>query len=1124
MSVATNGGSTAPLSNAAMEMHSILQRLQSTDNAVRGAAETEYNRATEMKGLCLDALATLAATPDVDSNVRAMAAVLLRRSAQDLWDGSEETVKKDVKNKLLVGVRSDFRKDLRKKLCDTVAFIGAPLIDKDPSEWPELLPMLFELAASQKPFERESALYIFSQLAEFLDQKVFIPHLQTLKQAFFAGLSDQDIHVQLAALKATCALLNLLESNLCQNLIDLVPHMLRPVQQTICDGNEEDARSALELLVDVVENEPKFWKRDLAEVCKLMLQIASNKQLVDEGNPRQMALEFLVSVAEKLPSQCRKMGTFVASVFPVGLEMMLEIEDDRDWYEQEDEDDNTDYSLFDCGQESLDRIAIALGGKAVLPVAEQIIPAYLNNEQSWTHRHAALLAISQIGEGCQKQIEAKLGEMISPALMRFRDPHPRVRWAAINCIGQMCTDFGPRIQEEFHEPIVNSLIGVMDDSGNPRVQSHAAAAVINFCDEASPAVIAPYLDRLLEKLQALLQSARRITQEQAVTAIAAVADSAEMQFTKYYDWFMPRLKQVLSGTTGQRDLRRLRGKVMECISLVGLSVGPDKFGPDAADVMNILVQTAALQENDPDDPQAFYLMQAYARICRCLKTGFIQYLPHVMPGLLKAAMQKPDIQVLEVADDDDGQDESVDGYETVTIGDKRVGIRTSTLEDKAVACTMLACFIAELGGGFYDYVQEVTQLMVPLLKFFYHDECRTAAASCLPDLVRCVMESGKDPTGSQVTELVRFIMPQLLDAIKGEPDVDVLSSMCDTLTSIVGLVGPPVIAADLMPGAAQALSMLLIESEARNLERQQMAEQEDWDDEAEEEAKVEEAKEEELVSRVASATGAFLRMHGNNGFMEAFKTPYELTDAIEGMSTMQLFGLRLQSNRPAYERRAALCVFDDMVLYGGAEGVNMIGNILPAMRMYAVDTDFEVRQAACFGIGLCAQVGGDMFQSNNGAETLTELEMVIRDPTARVEDNEGATDNAVSALMKILEHQPNCFAGAPEKAASCVNTILDYLPAKGDESEAKVMHQALIVRVQANDARYIGESFSNLPRILAIVIQALRSGLVSDEGTRLAVAFIKNMQSQFPGDALQRAAAVLSEDQKQYLTTVLNSA
>ena len=166
-----------------------------------------------------------------------------------------------------------------------------------------------------------------------------------------------------------------------------------------------------------------------------------------------------------------------------------------------------------------------------------------------------------------------------------------------------------------------------------------------------------------------------------------------------------------------------------------------------------------------------------------------------MPGLLKAACQKPDIQVLEVADDDENQ-ESVDGYETVTIGDKRVGIRTSALEDKAVACTMIACFIAELRGGFYEFVQEVTQLMVPLLKFFYHDEWGTAAANCLPDLVRCVIESGKDATGSQLMDLVNYMMPQLIDAIKGEPDVDVLSTMAETLTTIVGMVGPPVISAE----------------------------------------------------------------------------------------------------------------------------------------------------------------------------------------------------------------------------------------------------------------------------------------------------------------------------------------
>ena len=122
------------------------------------------------------------------------------------------------------------------------------------------------------------------------------------------------------------------------------------------------------------------------------------------------------------------------------------------------------------------------------------------------------------------------------------------------------------------------------------------------------------------------------------------------------------------------------------------------------------------------------------------------------------------------------------------------------------------------------------------------------------------MESVKDATGSQVVDLVNYMMPQLLDAIKGEPDVDVLSTMVETLTTIVGMVGPPVISAELMPAAAQTLSMLLLESEARHLEREQMPEQEYCDEEGQEDAEVEEAKVEQLVSRVASANGALLRI------------------------------------------------------------------------------------------------------------------------------------------------------------------------------------------------------------------------------------------------------------------------
>jgi hypothetical protein len=52
-------------------------------------------------------------------------------------------------------------------------------------------------------------------------------------------------------------------------------------------------------------------------------------------------------------------------------------------------------------QECLDRIAISLGGNAIVPAAAVMLPAWLN-DQDWKKRHAALICLAQIAEGCTK--------------------------------------------------------------------------------------------------------------------------------------------------------------------------------------------------------------------------------------------------------------------------------------------------------------------------------------------------------------------------------------------------------------------------------------------------------------------------------------------------------------------------------------------------------------------------------------------------------------------------------------------------------------------------------------------------------------------------------------------------
>ena len=207
--------------------------------------------------------------------------------------------------------------------------------------------------------------------------------------------------------------------------------------------------------------------------------------------------------------------------------MMSQITDNPEWNlgEEHDEEDEE----VETGNSYLDRLALSVRDP-VIGVLFENIPSMLSNE-NWKIRHTAIMAISLVGEGCADVMKPKLNEVINAMLPSFRDPHERVRWATCNSIGQMATDFAPSFQKKFHEPVIQSLIMTMNDTNNPRVQSYAAAAIINFAEDCKGKILIPYLQPLLGNLLQLLKSSSALPVEQAITATGAVADCVGKAFT-----------------------------------------------------------------------------------------------------------------------------------------------------------------------------------------------------------------------------------------------------------------------------------------------------------------------------------------------------------------------------------------------------------------------------------------------------------------------------------------------------------------------------------------------------------------------------------------------------------------
>ena len=73
-----------------------------------------------------------------------------------------------------------------------------------------------------------------------------------------------------------------------------------------------------------------------------------------------------------------------------------------------------------------------------------------------------------------------------------------------------------------------------------------------------------------------------------------------------------------------------------------------QFLPDASEIMQILLKTQTdMDQLEADDPQVSYMISAWARMCKILGTEFTQYLPLVMPPLMKVANIKPEVAIID---------------------------------------------------------------------------------------------------------------------------------------------------------------------------------------------------------------------------------------------------------------------------------------------------------------------------------------------------------------------------------------------------------------------------------------------------------------------------------------------
>ncbi|CCH46149.1 Importin-5 [Wickerhamomyces ciferrii] len=1049
----------------------LLSGLSSADNNVRSQAENTLYTSWTVKDRVDVLLVFLAeqATAGGSDEAKAFSSVLFRRlairSPQNLKSVTERTIStvnshalEQIRALFLKGFISQQQNFVRHKLADVIAELAK---DDIPGEWTQLFPTLIEAAKNPDPSFRESAFRIFATTPALVDRS----YINDVLPIYHSGFDDENDDVRIAACTAFVAFFQNLPKKSWPSVESLLPNLLNSLPRLLQNGKDTALAAVLESLIELVELAPKMFKNMFETIIQFCSAVSKNKDL--DSSARLAALELLTTFSESSPNMCKRQPEYTQAIVVITLSLMTEVciddDDAAEWNNSDNTEDDEEEPEYDSGRQALDRVALRLGGESLASPLFQLIPPMLASAD-WRERQAALMALSSAAEGCRDVLIGEIPRILDMIIPALNDQHPRVQYACCNSLGQVSTDFADVIQRSSGDRIIPALVSKLTNQSVPRVQAHAAAALVNFSENASKETLEPYLDELLSNLLTLLQSPKRYVQEQVLTTIAIVADAAEQTFIKYYDTLMPLLLNVLKTDMGDEN-RLLKAKCIECSTLIALAVGKEKFQQHSNEVIQLFgtIQQSELQDDDPVKP---YLEQGWGRIARIIGKDFLPFLPSVLPPLLQAASAQQDISLLEEEEAEEFNQD--DDWDVIQLAGKHIAVHTALLDDKAAAIDLISGYAEILKGDFFQFTKQiVAEISLPAIDFYLHDQVRSAAASSLPALLM----TSKYATGeksTQTLELWQLISDKLIKAIGTEPVQDLLFIYYTAFADCVQLIGD------------DALSTTQLENFAKNVNEglkemyDRIKEQEGQDDEYNEELDEEDRDytDEELSDEINKVISVVFKS-SKTAFLQPFQTLVPTIAAYinDTNVTAKLFGL---------------CVAADLIEYTGEHSKVYQELFLSPVGESLSSQHSSIRQAAAYAVGVTAQHASTAYHDFILA-ALEPLYNSTQIADARSEDNINATENASAAISKILHTIPSTVDVAAE---SWIKT----LPILHDKEAAPYAYRFLAQLIESGHSSVQ----SQVPHVIDSVVQALVYASIGGKTAETVAASTKKLLSSIP--------------------------
>jgi len=730
----------------------------------------------------------------------------------------------------------------------------------------------------------------------------------------------------------------------------------------------------------------------------------------------------------------------------------------------------------------------------------QLMGCYAGQE-SWQAKHAALAAIKQTVEFVEEKNHVdEMGQLL---LQHVDHPHPRVRYMALHALGQLANDQAPHFQESSHQIVMPVLLKKMDDPVD-RVAAMAMSAFSAFAEELDTSLMLGYAQNFMEVLVVKLQTTQhRGVREESITSIAVIAGVIEKDFSRYYDGIMPMLKEFVMHATSEKE-NRLRGKSFECMSLLGIAVGKEKFFPDAKDAIAEMMKTTL----SADDVQREYIKEASERICQCLKKDFAPFLrDSLLVGIFKN---------LKLVDETDaacgvGLGDDDDHIEVSTGDGKVVRVRTSKFEEIMQAVQLLHTFCTEMEDAYFDFVPVTAEALLPLLSAPNEfEEVRGMTLLTWGLLIKCAFQGAQERNlpNNLARELLSTGLQHTFQVLEKNQEAESLAATATGITECIKNGGPGILSSEETTQLVSKMFTLMDQSFMRTKKFEKVKQEEkssavtlpqELGEEDEDDGNYAEEEEEQLRRNYEEVLGAVMQVA-----------------PVEFMPCLPICAERIKGWISTKENKVlGLYLACDLIQCLKEQSESVWPCFMQEVYCALLDADADARRAAAYAINLAAPLTN--FSGQVAVEAIRRLVQIVGGAKPKKRDDKGklALDNAVAALLTLAVEKPNHCP--PE--TQVWPTIITRLPLRDDLEEAKKMHEKLVdLVVEQHPGLLGGPERAHLGLVLSVLAEIHHMENICNKATEEKILKVFKL---IPRDTLKILAPSFTEKQQKKIEKML---